>query len=413
MNHEQEEFMSFFNLDKKDEHGRQTRIEHRGRYLRASRTGGVALRAQAKAAGANFTANTRRGFRVSATPVKSTQVAFQNGRFILRGRYGRGPTKLNLSKTGVTASTRNQLGTVNWVRPGRSSAKVAGVQFRGRKALVLQLLYLLAAAVGFFVHLLISALRLAAGMIASLARATPPALRSMRRALRNLRLRWTQRRFDADLLTALTTASASERRAMVWLIFLDWGRGQSVSRADSSTTSPSPADGTATTDDEWERARVLLRAVERQPPRGNWHLACLAAIANTFSQQLTSHERAELLLDIDEQLVAAGTRTVLQAQMIEVLADFAQLRLMAQPASRQTTATKLSAGDPDQATASSQTINFNTATLAQLQALPHIGPERAQAVIDLRPIQKLDQLRQIDGIGPARLQAIREHGVHV
>ncbi len=73
--------MRFLNLGKKDEYGRQRRIEHRGRYLRASRTGGVALRAQAKAAGVNFTANTSRGFRVGTTPLKNTQVAFQNGRF--------------------------------------------------------------------------------------------------------------------------------------------------------------------------------------------------------------------------------------------------------------------------------------------------------------------------------------------
>lgn len=38
-----------FDLGKPDEYGRQNRIEHRGTYLRASRTGGVSLRAQTKA----------------------------------------------------------------------------------------------------------------------------------------------------------------------------------------------------------------------------------------------------------------------------------------------------------------------------------------------------------------------------
>jgi len=100
--------MGFLNLGRKDEHSRQRRIEHRGKYLRASRTGGVALRAQAKAAGVSLTANTAHGFRVSATPLKGTQLGFQNGRFILRGRYGSGPTKLNVSKTGLSVSTRNR-----------------------------------------------------------------------------------------------------------------------------------------------------------------------------------------------------------------------------------------------------------------------------------------------------------------
>ena len=126
--------MGLFNLGKKDEYGKQRRIEHRGRHLRASRTGGMALRAQAKAAGVNVTANTSTGFRVSGTPMKNTQVALQNGRFVLRGRYGSGPTKLNVSKTGATVSTRNELGSFNWIKPNRSSAKVAGIQVRGKNA---------------------------------------------------------------------------------------------------------------------------------------------------------------------------------------------------------------------------------------------------------------------------------------
>lgn len=74
-------------LLEKDSDGRLKRIEYRGKYLRASRTGGVALRAQARAGGINFTANTNRGARVSTRIAKGTQAAFQNGRFVLRGRY--------------------------------------------------------------------------------------------------------------------------------------------------------------------------------------------------------------------------------------------------------------------------------------------------------------------------------------
>ena len=122
-----------FNIGKTDEYGRQKRIEHRGKYLRASRTGGVSLRAQTKAAGLNVTGSTGRGIRVSTRAAKGTNVALQNGRFRLRGRYGKGPTKLNLSKSGASVSTRNALGTFNWINPNRSSAKIGGVQMREKK----------------------------------------------------------------------------------------------------------------------------------------------------------------------------------------------------------------------------------------------------------------------------------------
>ncbi|MDZ7790408.1 MAG: hypothetical protein U5L08_07955 [Xanthomonadales bacterium] len=104
------------------------------KHLRASRTGGIALREQIRAGGLSLTANTQRGARVSMTPARNTQVAFQNSRFVLRGRYGKGPAKLNLSKSGVSLSAKMGLGTINVTNPGRSSAKIAGVQMRGQKA---------------------------------------------------------------------------------------------------------------------------------------------------------------------------------------------------------------------------------------------------------------------------------------
>jgi|SRR5699024_1484459 len=125
----------------KDASGRQKHIAYRGKNLRVSRTGGVSLRHQAKLGRLNVTANTKHGVRVSTRVAKNTQVALQNGRFVLRGRYGKGPTRLNLSKSGISVSTRTPIGSVNWMRPNRSSAKVAGVVVRGKKAAQLQLLY--------------------------------------------------------------------------------------------------------------------------------------------------------------------------------------------------------------------------------------------------------------------------------
>lgn len=125
----------------------QKRIEHTRRYLRASRTGGLSLRAQTRAAGVNPTGNTRHGACVSTRLAKNTQIAFLNGRFILRGRYGSDAAKFNLSKSGVTVSTKTPIGSFTWIRPGRSSSKIAGIQLRGHKAAAIQGIFAIFASV--------------------------------------------------------------------------------------------------------------------------------------------------------------------------------------------------------------------------------------------------------------------------
>ena len=53
------------NIGEQDQDGRQKRIEHRGKHLRLSRTGGVSLRQQMRIGKFNITSNTSRGVRVS------------------------------------------------------------------------------------------------------------------------------------------------------------------------------------------------------------------------------------------------------------------------------------------------------------------------------------------------------------
>jgi hypothetical protein len=53
---------------------------------------------------------------------KGTQVAFQNGRFVLRDRLGKKPKKLNSWKSGVSVSTKTKIGTGNWFKPRYLSA---------------------------------------------------------------------------------------------------------------------------------------------------------------------------------------------------------------------------------------------------------------------------------------------------
>ena len=129
-------------LGNKDEDGKQVRVEHRGKYTRASRTGGVSVRAEQKVGPVNVTANSSKGLRASTRIANGTRVALQNGRFQLIGRWRAGPLGFNLSKTGVSASVKNKAGTFNFLKPQYSSFKFAGVQVRGKKAAQLQLIFM-------------------------------------------------------------------------------------------------------------------------------------------------------------------------------------------------------------------------------------------------------------------------------
>jgi len=133
--------IAMFGLGKKDKDGQQVRIEHRGKYTRASRTGGVAVRAQEKVGPVNLTANSSAGLRASTRIANGARIALQNGRLQLIGRWRAGPLGFNLSKTGASASVKNGAGTFNFLKPQYSSFKFAGVQLRGKKAAQLQLIY--------------------------------------------------------------------------------------------------------------------------------------------------------------------------------------------------------------------------------------------------------------------------------
>ncbi len=58
-----------------------------------------------------------------------------------------------------------------------------------------------------------------------------------------------------------------------------------------------------------------------------------------------------------------------------------------------------------------QLVNLNTATQAQLDELPGVGPVTAQAIIAWRDAHgrfgSVDQLAEVDGIGPSRLAKLR------
>ena len=63
-------------------------------------------------------------------------------------------------------------------------------------------------------------------------------------------------------------------------------------------------------------------------------------------------------------------------------------------------------------TGSSGPVNLNTASASDLDALPGIGPTRAQAIVRERelhgPYRNVDDLQRVTGLGAARIAALRD-----
>jgi competence protein ComEA len=55
-----------------------------------------------------------------------------------------------------------------------------------------------------------------------------------------------------------------------------------------------------------------------------------------------------------------------------------------------------------------QKVNINTATKEQLDALPEIGPVKAQAIIDGRPYKKTDDIMKVKGIKQGTFNKIKD-----
>lgn len=69
--------------------------------------------------------------------------------------------------------------------------------------------------------------------------------------------------------------------------------------------------------------------------------------------------------------------------------------------------------DQERPTASSGIININTATVDDLEKLPHIGRKTAESIVEFRtangPFRRVEQLMQIRGISEERFVELRPY----
>ena len=298
------------------------RIEYRGDYLRASRTGGVALRAHVKAGRIGVTANTGHGLRASARITKGTYVALQNGKFRLMGRYGKGPVKLNVSKTGLSASFKTGVGALNFIRPNRSSATISGIQFRGKNALYLNLIALVLQ-LGFelirlAIIVVVSVVQLVAGLATAVGYVAKGLYQVYKERRQNIRLEeqidalptWINTHFPQAVPAIQGLNITRTKRAMIYLLT---GYGRGLTMASGRFSQPRPDD-----------VRVLLdKLVADREPREPYaeSLALMLLLVDRFLTLKTTDDLANFYLKCDELSLEDGARTPLQWTLLQVIVE--------------------------------------------------------------------------------------------
>lgn len=94
-------------------------------------------------------------------------------------------------------------------------------------------------------------------------------------------------------------------------------------------------------------------------------------------------------------------------------ATLANLRPLVTVGDGKTVSTDAPTGDgTTPPTATAEAVNINTATEAELETLPGIGPAKAAAIVKDRsengPYASCDDLARVNGIGPATVAAIKD-----
>jgi competence protein ComEA len=107
---------------------------------------------------------------------------------------------------------------------------------------------------------------------------------------------------------------------------------------------------------------------------------------------------------------AGGARPRAALELVNLAALIGDGQQVVVPVRNIATGPPTTGGSPEASPAGP--VNLNAATLAELDALPGIGPVTAQKILDYREqhgsFSSLDELDAIPGIGPARLEQLRE-----
>jgi competence protein ComEA len=123
---------------------------------------------------------------------------------------------------------------------------------------------------------------------------------------------------------------------------------------------------------------------------------------------------SDLMRQVDRAAPATGAARALAAQ----LAAIDSLRAVPRksrtrpksPSAKSASTTTATAKPPRQATGPPERIDVNTATAADLERLPRVGPALAQRIIEYRqrhgPFQTSEDLRHVRGIGPSTVRLL-------
>lgn len=137
-------------------------------------------------------------------------------------------------------------------------------------------------------------------------------------------------------------------------------------------------------------------ALERLPIR----VAVAGEIKKPGVYQLPWGSRTEAAIN-----AAGGTTNNAELSLVnpaQILTDGDQVRIPSKLVSNSTVPEQPASST----TSTSERINLNTATQAQIEALPGVGPKMAERILQARPFSSLKDLDAVKGIGPSMLKKL-------